>query len=633
MSVLLWGLNPVATGRTLNFFDQRPEAESHLSTTASFEASIALHVAKEVPFLPVTESGSSTSTVWGSAQFMCAVVASSTAVDVKPVLASLRIDVLSAVDRITDRELSTYDIVVVAANEETFEDTVHSMERSKLSTKPMVLCWDGNRSSIPSSDTEQMRRFVAVIVLSDEQVVERIAMLAVAPRFVLWDAAGSKLSPKGELALRRAFWLLDKDCRGELTLTELQTMLNLAGAVATEEAADRLLSLYEVDSFSLPLFLQMAQEILSNDADSYGLVCLWALLRSFDTGLDGLPYSAHDIAIVQRAADDLTHCTYLSELAIQFFANLYLLNRFQNVNDMWLLTPNCPWEGTYGLPRDHIPLDRFIECLKWTALTQPTAIVRCARYWGYKGESLRLFRQRHCREFRTKDEALPNTLMVLMVGSPHCGLRSVMRYVCSDPLDPEEEIEPDTEATYVRTLTFHPAEESTATTIVFVRPSEADFGAILDGRRLRKYDAVVLAYDGSDPYSASYIAQRFKALVGQGSSSSPPPRRLPVMIVRTKADQDEAAWTKQSVQKWADEGNLVWPPVQISVAEGATSSTDVDSLHDLLFAIVRNPEMALARQPIPVSVLVKRTLIVCSVVSVGLWLSRKLLKRKSSSAR
>ena len=217
------------------------------------------------------------------------------------------------------------------------------------------------------------------------------------PRHTLWDHRTGSITPSGQAALRRTFWLLQAGGSHAATTTGHHGSSSRAVAPLSDAATRRWHdAMYgttvESDIASLKTFLEMRQRqqhasssappgevvtLLSADGrlvtfagfmtinhhmlghGQHGAV--WNALRSFGIRSPlALPYSKDDMDRVPpsnpNGCDDDSggdSVTVLSHNGVQFFRKLYVPKRAPNGNlaDVWSFTPACPWEGIDGLPQ------------------------------------------------------------------------------------------------------------------------------------------------------------------------------------------------------------------------------------------------------------------------------------------
>jgi GTPase SAR1 family protein len=466
------------------------------------------------------------------------------------------------------------------------------------------------------------------------------------PREVLYDGSSKSLTTNAVFALRRAFWLMDKDKNGLLSRTEaaMWPQILLPAELGT-------------DGMDEEQFMQHAVVLLA--AGHHRAV--WEPLKAQHISpKTALPFNAFDIASVK--VDDSSQL-YLSHVAVQFFVSLYQLDRFPKLDDMWRLVPGgCPWRAIASLRSSSIPLDQFMECWKLMTWLNRDAVVKCARTWGFRGEPQQLFVKRKCRGMRTNDESLPNALKVLVIGSPRCGRSSLINAVC-ERADVEDRDEgsasgsssarsaPATEAVsgsprgagvaslasmFVRTITVPDESSKQPVTLIYVKLDDADTSRVVITPALQKqFDVMLLCFEGCDAYSCSYWMERYQLAVALK------PLRLPFILVGTKCDVPMCEQAAENVvDQFCRSNRLSWPPLYTSgvVDPGEAPcgiANEVSQLNDLVVWVAQWPERALAPAEITPARYARRVLIVLGglvIVTAGARALLRLLWRRPTPA-
>ncbi|RNF13720.1 Ras like protein family, member T1 [Trypanosoma conorhini] len=443
--------------------------------------------------------------------------------------------------------------------------------------------------------------------------------IGLSPPHVIWDAALRMFTTNGALCLRRAFWLLDKD--GDGVLDEEEIILwqrSVKSACFSKSDVGEWLASCSLKDSSIKAvdsdaFMKLQEDYLLNgDAKQ-----VWATLNVTGVYPDGLPYSWRDLHAVRVSKESNT---YLSHTAIQFFRNLYKLRRFHDLDNMWDFTPGCPWRHVHGFLKTQIPLDKFIEYWKYLALTNRSLVAQYARYWGYKGDTGLLFLLRHARQYRELGEAVPNTIQALVVGSPGCGRRSLTftltaldEEMFNDGVDASQEM-------YIRTTTFpvrHGEGDTLQTVVYTTAPIEHLMKVLGDDTLEKQLDVVLLCYDGTrveettPPIMRAYLDAKASPLRC---------RNLPFVVVMTKAEASASAETPsegaKAMERFCREHQLLWPPVVTSVE--APDESEIVALNEYMYAVAREPEIAVGNPPLtPLRILRRVAIVTIFTLAVG----------------
>lgn len=450
-----------------------------------------------------------------------------------------------------------------------------------------------------------------------------VVSIALTPPHVVYDTLLQCFTPLGEAAYQRAFWLLDRDNDGRLNRDELLAWARLTRAAKFTE--EDLAAFLDGEAAAAGPFAdgpfadscvteQQFTELHQNWLDAGDFDSAWATLHAVGTHPDGLPNTWYDLNSM-RIDRDVN--TYLSPQAMQFLRNIYKLKNFKDpAQDIWRVTPGCPWSHMDGLPSSAtIPLDRFIECWKYMALERRDVVITYARYWGYKGDANFLFVQRSARVSRDESESLPNTLQVLVVGDAGCGRKSLIFQLTTNG---KEHYDADPEAAiYVRTTTFFAdkvggsggsVEEAQTIVYTAISPDKAEI--ILSNESLnRTFDVVLLCVDGGHYAASAEYAMHLYSSVSQLGACP----KMPFLLVMTKSDlldnendNDGAGATGGAVggnaavtatfTRFATANRLLWPPVMTSATRPEESEIAV--LNEYMYTVARNPDLAVGKPPV-----------------------------------
>ncbi|ORC86642.1 Ras like protein family, member T1 [Trypanosoma theileri] len=450
--------------------------------------------------------------------------------------------------------------------------------------------------------------------------------IGLSPPHVIWEKTLKTFTQTGDLALRRAFWLLDKDDDGMLNEEELIAWQR--SITSASFSKNDLIELFN-NGTSHSGYISIDYELFLNMQKTYLLEGdvrrVWATLHVTGVHPDGLPYSWRDIHAIRVSKESNT---YLSHIAIQFFRNLYKLRRFHELDDIWSVTPGCPWKHINGFLTKRIPLDKFIEYWKYMGLVKRDVVVQYARYWGYKGDTSPLFLLRHARPFREMGEVVPNTIQVLVVGSPGCGRRSLMFTLTAKDEEFYEDEGPASNI-YVRTTTFfvRNGNEEVPQTVVYVAVPLEEVSRIMENETLSKQvDVVLLCYDGTQVEETSLPIMRVYL---EAKSSLLHSSNLPFVVVMTKAEAtvetEKNAEANKILEDFCRQQQLLWPPVVTSVEDPEES--EIVALNEYMHAIAKEPEIAIANPPLTPTRILRRVVIVTTfAVALGAF-TRFLLRR------
>lgn len=452
-----------------------------------------------------------------------------------------------------------------------------------------------------------------------------------APSHVVWDRRRGSVTITGHRALRRAFWLLDKDADGYLNDVEIQAWHGQMYADSSDDDIDvikrHLASVQSRGPVGGPIFVDPVRGITPN---GFMHVCqailseremtpVWSLLWATGIQHDGLPYTQDDMARVPP--QDPARVVQLSHNGLHFFNMLYSPRRFADLMDMWEFVPECPWLGMEGMPAPHSGMTpaEFLSCWRVMAALDPAAVAQFAAHWGYRSDPGALFIERASRDHRDAPHSWPTTLQVLVLGSRWCGKSSLLQRLGSPQYEFDELAPPPSGAAYAVSTVPRDGED---VVLLFRELDESTVeGFVSDKDTMAAIDLVLLCYSATDSYSFSYIEQLVPMLVRY--------RNLPLAIAMTKAEQPvEDQLCAESPALFCRRYQLAWPPLVLSVCEAQARnlglSNDIEALPFTLLDAIMCPDIAQVKS-VTVGRLVWRAALVTTAAALLGFGVRKLL--------
>lgn len=494
--------------------------------------------------------------------------------------------------------------------------------RDAFDNKPVLSTEDAPANCVDSvADADFYYGAASLEKLSDKAV-----RLCVAPSHIVYDSLLDCLTVTGDAALRRAFWLFDKDCDGLLKREEIIAWRKMVDPSFLPEDVEKFLSSWgsekvvrnaecSLEDFAL-LHLEWLRRGQHMDA--------WATLYVVGTYPNGLPYTWYDLHSLRISSDENT---YLSTHAIQFFKNIYKLKDFEHTVDVWDVTPGCAWEDIEGFVKVNISLDKFIEQWKYLALESRERVIMYARYWGYKGESMYLFQRRACRRCRVSGEPLPNTIQVLLVGSKKCGKRTLIAALSSSEDVASLKLEEDGDH-FVSTTTFFVGkgtEEPQTIIYTAVGPEKARL-ILTDMAASQTVDVVLLCYDAANIATSSRYLMDIYSEVVRGDDALT--AQLPFVVVLTKMDISTSsdpldAESGSRLEKFCIGHQLLWPPVLTSAYRPEES--EATALNEYIYTVAKDPDIAVGNRPLTFLRLCRRATFVGIVSVLAYGTTRSLI--------
>ena len=415
----------------------------------------------------------------------------------------------------------------------------------------------------------------------------------------LFDSKEGTLKPATTKALRRIFYLCDKDQDGFLSDQELLA--------------------FQRKCFGKPLGdedLAYIKESLGDGVDEKGIneqgfvrlnkifaekgrhETIWIILRTFHYS-DSL--SLNESFLHPRFDVPPFASTELSPAGYQFLFDLFLLFDKDNdggLNDSELAalfapTPGLPssWietsfpTSTVRNEAGHITLQGWLAQWSMTTFTEPKTTLAYLAYFGFEPSDSRLtttaalkVTKPRKRRRRPPHKVERNVIHAYIVGAPGSGKSSVLDAFLARPYS----------------MTYHPTIKSRTAVSAVELPGgkqcylileelgELEPAVLENASKLDACDVIVYAYDSSDPDSFAYIAQlreRYAHLA-----------ELPALFIALKADNDKVT---QRAQVQPDEytGSLgLNKPLHVSVTWQSVSELFVQ-----IAEVALSPASALPR--------------------------------------
>eukprot|EP00760_Papus_ankaliazontas_P010606 PhM_4_TR14371/c0_g1_i1/m.98126/K07870/RHOT1, ARHT1; mitochondrial Rho GTPase 1 len=464
------------------------------------------------------------------------------------------------------------------------------------------------------------------------------------PASALWDSHVTCFTVGGYRALRRSFWVLDEDRDGVLNDHEVSVWYHLLFRTASDKEISSMktfLSRQETalrdGNVTVEGFLAVCQALIRDKKQ----VAVWRMLYSHGCGRDALPYADEELEALMLP--DAAHTYQLSLVGELFFTDLP--NRFPSMEALWSFVPPCPWGDS---KKASLSQAEFV--LRWRneAIVNHCSVAQFARFWDFKEPLENLFVRRKKRQARaaggsahnrvSSSSQPPSVVRALIVGAPKCGKTSIVRHVTSgaviDPAaeDDAEGQQPEASVTQEHVL----AVGEKCVTLIDINDDDV-VETIGNAAFMSTVDLLLLVFDGSDPYSFSYIAKVHEMVHNMRY------RRLPMLIILSKIDLGVVEQEDiDSPDIFCAENNLLWPPLITTVVDPAflpaemRQRNEASRLAELVVEVAENPELA---KPDTMSsshdhktgwrrLLRGRNIVLSGAVLTGLYLISKLLSRK-----
>lgn len=417
----------------------------------------------------------------------------------------------------------------------------------------------------------------------------------------LFDSKEMALKPAAVSALRRIFYLCDKDQDGLLNDNEIHSfqMKVFDKSLSDDDLINIKASVQPMVGYAIPEgidrdgFLQLAKMFVDKGRHE----TLWMILRKFHY-TDSL--SLKDTFLHPKFEVPQFSSAELSPLGYRFFVDLFLLfdkDADGGLNDseleaLFAPTPGLPpsWiESDFPLctvrnDAGHVTLQGWLAQWSMTTFEDAKTTLEYLGYLGFesseRGGTVTALRITPARKRRRKSGRVErNVFLCYVLGASHCGKSSLLSAFLSRPFS----------TTYRPTIRPRVAVNSVELQggkqcyLILAELGELEPAILDNAAKLDACDLLCLAYDGSDPDSFQHIVElrRKHARLDE----------IPSVYAALKADQDK---TVQRGEVQPDEytaGLNMASPMHVSVAWGNISEFIVH-----LAESATNPPTALPRQ-------------------------------------
>jgi GTPase SAR1 family protein len=461
---------------------------------------------------------------------------------------------------------------------------------------------------------------------------------------LLWSRLDQTLTVMGLALFNHAFWVFDKDKDEELNDEELRHFVKaLFGRVQEEDVASCKALAGTASGHGLPrtAFVALCESLISQNK----LKEIWAMLKAIGINRQGLPVAAEDLSWIESREGFVYEP---STTARAFLEHVYKCGFPKSSGDVWpgwSVVPegvpgpvHDPWDREQAAPV--IPFkgnwedgtaDIFVAHWSYRCLADPQSLIRCCCYWGYDGDVKELLVPR--RLLRNPEQpGASNVIQVLVLGGNKCGKTTLIQYLAGKKLPEARTYRPTKRRLAVITSkTFSVGDEQTKAAVVYHELVDSDVNSFArDTTQMGSIDLVLMVYDGSDPYSFSYLQTKHRQLLGLGHVS------LPYVYVMTKCDLPRVNQLDCKPQEFVKGLGLSWPPVFVSVMQKdkgrSKDLNDIDLLQEFVVETARNPEFAtpVLDEELAEASLLSVALPVAVVMGLGLvtlLLSRRYFRR------
>ncbi|CAF9914632.1 MAG: ERMES complex Ca(2+)-binding regulatory GTPase gem1 [Gomphillus americanus] len=419
----------------------------------------------------------------------------------------------------------------------------------------------------------------------------------------LYDSKDSNLKPAAVTALKRIFYLMDRDQDGWLSDAEMQDF--------QQKCFKKMLSPEDLSHIKKTVSGSLAGSAGDKGIDQKGFLLLnklyaekgrhetiWIILRAFNYS-DSL--SLKESFLHPKLEIPAHASTELSPSGYQFLFDLFLL--FDKDNDgglnnaelaaLFAPTPGLPatWlESSFPLctvrnDAGHVTLQGWLAQWSMTTFTSPKTTLEYLAYFGFEPTDTRLSTASALKitkpRKRTKRSTKPdrNVVQAYIIGSSGCGKSSLLDAFLSRPFN----------SIYHPTINSRTAVNSVELPggkqcyLILTELGQLEPAVLDNPSRLEAADLIIYTYDSSDPDSFNHIvAQRTKY---------PHLASLPALFIACKADQDKTNQrTPLQPDAYATEAGL-YQPLHVS----ATWSHSVSELFVRVAEVALNPSSAFVK--------------------------------------
>lgn len=463
---------------------------------------------------------------------------------------------------------------------------------------PVVLC--ANKSDLAASgDTAQVVENEMLPVMSEFKEIDscirtsakehhninevfflcqKAVMHPIAP---LFDSKETVMRPAAVSALRRIFYLCDKDQDGMLNDTEMyafqhkvfERTLSEDDLIKTKRHLQKYSTATTMDGIDVEGFLQLNKSFIEKGRHE----TLWMILRKFQY-TDSL--SLKDTFLHPKFEVPQHSSAELSTVGYRFFVDLFLLFDKDNdggLNDSELKALFAP---TPGLPQSwvesdfpssavrndagHITLQGWLAQWSMTTFDDPKVTLEYLVYLGFetpeRGGTTAALKVTKARKRRKRPGRVErNVFFCYVLGASHSGKSSLLNAFLNRPFN----------TTWSPTIRPRIAVNSVELPggkqcyLILEELGELETAILENQAKLDACDLLCYTYDSSDPTSFSHIVDLRK--------KHPQMDELPAVYAALKADQDKIV-QRGEMQPDQYTGALNMPtPLHVSVTWGSIS--------------------------------------------------------------
>jgi len=409
--------------------------------------------------------------------------------------------------------------------------------------------------------------------LRDALVFKLFEFLFFSPTSTLYyDEDKKQLKQVVKSALKRAFWLMDKDGDSILNTKEYLKFAKLANVKYTlNECLDIVASSVKQggggggssSGLNLEQFLSLYDYLVDNDSN---VQAVWRVLRAFDvnTGL-----AVEDRAIIEQTmprTNPSQDQIVLSDAAYKELTRFFkLFDRDRDgllsvaeIDEAFSIAfdvenPFVSFDSDYinltSSQDGKLTIQGWLSLWSIVTLHNPYSIIRCLIRWGIKTNLKQYLSVNKMRKYREKPSDSSKVVNAYIFGSSRCGKTSIMQNLI------DWEVSDDTYTRTTRQQTVVNIAEDDKGDSFYLAITEFEDNAVLDvlesTQTMDLCDIAIMVFDGADPYSFSYLAKLQQKL----------DPTIPCIYVLSKDDLEvEEQIHDVPPQEFCEELGLLWPP-------------------------------------------------------------------------
>ena len=402
----------------------------------------------------------------------------------------------------------------------------------------------------------------------------------------LFDSKELALKPATVTALKRIFYLCDKDQDGLLSDDEMQAFQSkvFEKTLSTDDLSNVKSSVDATDGINLNAFLRLIRLFIDKGRHE----TVWMVLRNFNYA-DSL--NLKDVYLHPRFDVPQFASAELSPAGYRFFVDLFLLFDKDNdgglndseLNALFAPTPGLPslWidsdfpSCTLRNDAGHVTLQGWLAQWSMTTFEEPKTTLEYLAYLGFEtsergGTAVALKVTKARKQRRKPGRVERNVFLCYVLGAGHSGKSSLLSTFLNRPFNStyHPTIRP---IVAVNSVELHGGKQCY---LILKELGEVETAVLENNAKLDACDILCFTYDSSDPDSFTHVVELKKKY--------PHLDELPAVYAALKADCDKTVQRNEIQPDQLTSAMSMAPPLHVSVRWGSISELFVQVRHSIL---------------------------------------------------